>query len=307
MKIKGVFSVLIMFLLIGCNKKTYTGSIYLAQSSLKYISVTYQDLIEYQALSKECMNDIPSGIEIIVKDDKAIEAFAYGYGRRYTKEELKPFNINTSKIDLIKNTLHTIKKSDNTESYLGGKKPEQIILPFLNNEIYFQYFGKLIKNEFPNNLLNFDLHLIAPIYDSFDKIYLDYSNEMAPKVINSKDLKISRTFNETNSNSEIVFTKTPIKFERGGSLRFAMGNTGVPSWIQHPEYPKCPISGDKMKFLTAFDLTESREQVPLETKNFEIEGYSKKYFENLNFWISGAIYVFINPKTKVVCYLLQTT
>ncbi|MBK8721799.1 MAG: hypothetical protein IPL95_05840 [Saprospiraceae bacterium] len=126
------------------------------------------------------MKQIEYGTEVVIEKDKVVGVYNYNYGRRRAKEEYKPYKLKASKIDLTKNTLYTIKKSLNSESYLGGKKPDEVILPFLNDEIYFQYFGKLNKDEFPNKLLNFDLHLVAPIYDSFDKIFLDYSNEISP-------------------------------------------------------------------------------------------------------------------------------
>ncbi|MBK6497101.1 MAG: hypothetical protein IPG00_02600 [Saprospiraceae bacterium] len=72
--------------------------------------------------------------------------------------------------------------------------------------------------------------------------------------MNSESVNISRTFEVTNSNSEIIYKKSPIKFEKGGSIRYSIGNTGVPSWIQNAEYPICPKNGDKMKFLIAFDF-----------------------------------------------------
>jgi hypothetical protein len=269
--------------------------------------ISYQEYIENQSISKELMKNIQYGTEIIVDNDKVVEVYEYNYGRRIDKVAHIPCMINSSRIDLEKNSLFTIRKSEKAESYLGGKKPDHVILPYLNDEIYFQYFGKLNKDEFPNKLLSFDLHLIAPIYDSFDKIYLDYSNELSPKVLNSESLNISRTFEVVNSNSEIIYQKSPIKFEKGGSIRYSIGNTGVPSWIQNAEYPICPKTEDKMTFLIAFDMCESKEEINLEYTSFKRDEDSERYFKNLDFWGCGSVYIFINPKTKVVCYFLQNT
>mgnify|MGYP001187694924 CR=1 FL=1 len=308
MKKKIFFVSLTLILFAGCSKKTYTGSIYLVGFMLGASGIPEQEYIENQALPKDLMKQIQYGTEVIVEKDNVIEVYDYNYGRRSSKKnEHKPFKLKTSRIDLLNNTLYTIKKSLNSESYLGGKKPDEVILPFLNDEIYFQYFGKLNKDEFPNKLLNFDLHLIAPIYDSFDKIYLDYSNETSPKVLNPNSLNISKTFDETNSKTEIIYEKSPIKYEKGGSIRYSLGNTGVPSWIQNAEYPICPKNGDKMKFLIAFDLCENREEINLEYTSFERDEDSERYFKNLDFWGCGSIYIFINPKTKVICYFLQNT
>ncbi len=307
MRIKIFFVTLTLILIPGCSRNTYTGSIYLVGFMLGASGISEQEYIENQALPKDLMKQIQYGTEVIIQNDKVVGVYEYNYGRRYAKEEHKPFKLKTSKIDLTNNTLYTIKKSLNSESHLGGKKPDHVILPYLNDKIYFQYFGNLNKDEFPNKLLNFDLHLIAPIYDSFDKIYLDYSNEISPKVLNPESLNISRTFEVTNSNSEIIYTKSPIKFEKGGSIRYSIGNIGVPSWIQNAEYPICPKNGDKMKFLIAFDLCESKEEINLQYTSFKRDEDSERYFKNLDFWGCGSIYIFINPKTKVVCYFLQNT
>lgn len=307
MKIKIIFVIFTLILIVGCSRKTYTGSIYLVGFSLGASGIPEQEYIENQALPKDLMKQIQYGTEVIVENDKVVEVYEYNYGKRCSKEEHKPFKLKASKIVPTNNTSYTIKKSLNSESYLGGKKPDKVILPYLNDETFFQYFGKLNKDEFPNKLLNFDLHLIAPIYDSFDKIYLDYSNENSPKILNSESVNISRTFEVTNSNSEIIYKKSPIKFEKGGSIRYSIGNTGVPSWIQNAEYPICPKNGDKMKFLIAFDFCESGEEINLEYTSFKRDEDSERYFKNLDFWGCGSIYIFINPKTKVVCYFIQNT
>ena len=54
-------------------------------------------------------------------------------------------------------------------------------------------------------------------------------------------------------------------------------------------------------------MEESKEQIVIEKINFNVDEKNLSYFENLEFWISGAIYVFINPKNNTVCYFLQTT
>lgn len=148
---------------------------------------------------------------------------------------------------------------------------------------------------------------IAPIYDSFTQLYLDYSDPLVPRIINGEAVRFSRTFDEMDASSTVTFTKTPLAFEKGGSLTYGYGYTGVPNWIQGPVYPKCPYSGEDMIFLASFDMEESRDQIAVEGLNFQVENDHARYFNKLAFWISGAIYIFINPKTNVVCYFLQTT
>ena len=65
-----------------------------------------------------------------------------------------------------------------------------------------------------------------------------------------------------NSSSKVTFNKTAISFNKGG-LRYGFGNTGVAKWIQAPFYPRCPISGEEMKFLVSFDMDENKEQIEI--------------------------------------------
>ena len=292
----------------SCNKKAFTGSIYLAGYETKWEpSEEFSDFVKYQALPKDYMKNVPYGTELLIENNQVTHIYEYNYGRRASKESFAPFKIKYSGINTENNIPFSIEKTSVSNSFLGGSKPSGLMIPNINSDIAFQYFGTLSAKDFPNKILNFDLHLVAPIYDSFDALFMDYSNPIEPKIINPEASHFSRTFEEMNSDSKVVYEKTPIKYVKGGNFRYHMGNTGVPSWIQRPYYPINPKNGKKMIFLAAFDTTESREQIDVQEINFEVKDDYKRYFQKLDFWSTGSIYIFIDPTTRTVCYFLQTT
>ena len=299
---------ILILALSSCRQNINTGNLYLVGYDTELDSSEESiNYIKNQAIPKEYMGKIQYGTELIIKENKLVGAYRYNYGRRSHKVPFISFSYPFNKLEIEKNIPYEIIRGEDSKSFLGGTPPKNFKIPEFNDEIAFQYFGMLSKDDFPTDLLEFDLHLVAPIYDSFSELYLDYSDPLAPKIIEGNKSDFSRSFDEMNSNSRVTFNKTLIKFKKGGSLRYGFGYTGTPNWIQGPFYPRCPISGEEMKFLVSFDMDESREQIKVANLNFKVNEDNLRYFENLEFWISGAIYIFISPKNKTVCYFLQTT
>ena len=299
--------IILLLTLPSCNQKTFTGKIYLVGYDSQWISSEKTlNFIRQQSIPEEYMKSVRYGTELIISEDKLVGVNDYNYGRRGSKKKFSSFSYPFNKLEIEKNTPYAIVSGQDSKSYLGGEAPKELEIPKINNEISFQYFGLLAKDEFPSERLKFDLHLIAPIYDSFSELYLDYSNPLKPKIIRGTESHFSKTFDEMNSSSKVTFNKTAISFNKGG-LRYGFGNTGVAKWIQAPFYPRCPISGEEMKFLVSFDMDENKEQIAVDNLIFNVAKKNLGYFENLEFWISGAIYVFINPNNNTVCYFLQTT
>lgn len=288
----------------------FTGSIYLADYQYEWKSDSmHYEIIENQAVPKEEMKRVRYGTELIIEKNKVIKVHEYNYGKRISEIRLIPFSYNFNKVEVKHRIPYAVQVADNSLSHLGGKIPDNFKVPKFNDEISFQYFGFISKEEFPSNILDFDLHLVAPIYDNFNELFLDYSDPLAPKIIEGEKSYFSKTFDKTNSFSVITFERTPIKFNDKDGLTnsSSMGNTGVPIWLQNPSYPKCPISGEKMEFLVSFRMADSKHQIPRKTINFKPDEGFESYFENLEFWTSGDIYIFINRKLKIVCYFIQTT
>ena len=166
--------------------------------------------------------------------------------------------------------------------------------------------GKFSRSNEAFNWLPFDLHLAAPIYLNFDKLFIDYSDPVNPKVLNVEELKKTDTsYDYLKPGSEIVYEKVFITSEK--STEFGgIEHTAVPDWIQYPDIPTCPKSKKTMKLLCQLNydgLEIKTERTDVQPKNERC----KQYFENMNFWGCGDLYIFFEPESKVICFLIQHT
>lgn len=196
--------------------------------------------------------------------------------------------------------------TDDSENYLGGVPPPEFSIPSFEFNAPFQYLGKLSKGDEAFDWLPFDLHLVAPIYLDIEKIYLDYSDPNHPKVINIEELKITGTaYDGLKPDSEVIFKKVPFKTEISDKILNIPGHSGVPFWVQQDDIPICPITNQAMEFVCQL---ESNTGVMTEWTNVKLKNESYfQYFEEMNFWIDGSLFVFFNQKSKVVCIIIQNT
>ena len=194
-------------------------------------------------------------------------------------------------------------------SYLGGDIPEGFNIPENKCPGSFQYLGYLNNQDRGFRFLDFGIHLICPIYMNIDKVWLDYSDAMNPRIINSDEINsIDTEYDDLNENSIISFEKTPFlttPIKKDTNCR--LGRTGKPDWIQHNDVPVSPITNKKMRFLCQL---EYQYQEPIKTNYTNVKPenkHYKEYFDEMNFWGSGDLYVFFETKSKTACYFIQNT
>lgn len=261
--------------------------------------------LETQAISEKTASSVWSSIELVFKDDKLVKAYDIEEGQRTTRE-LKESEKNFEFVDVKPHQLYEIRQTSNSKSYLGGEPPNEFAIPKFEFNAPFQYLGKFSKTDEPFSWLPFDLHLVAPIYLNFDKLFIDYSDPMNPKVVNEEELsQTDNSYDDLEPNSEIVFKKVFIKGQKSDDYGYAMGHTGVPSWIQYPDIPTCPKSNKTMKF-----LCQLKSDIGVDTERTSVQpedDWYKKYFEHMNFWGDGDLYIFFEPESKVACFLIQNT
>jgi len=194
-----------------------------------------------------------------------------------------------------------IKENKNGLHQLGGEIPLDFKIPENECVVPFQYLG-FINNMDPNfNWLPFKFHLICPVYLNFPVMILDYSNPLEPIILNKEDLEESDTsFDDyVDSNSEFIYEEMKFNFVETEGF----GNAGIPNWFQYPSIPICPKTGNCMKFLC---LLNDGITVDIKYTNISIpDDYYKNYFENLNYWGDGNLYVFFEPTSKIACYFIQ--
>lgn len=264
-----------------------------------------QKFLETQVIDKETANSISSSIDLVFKNSKLVKAYDNDDGFK-TERELNESEIGFEFQELKPNSIFNIRQIPKSESYLGGEIPDEFSIPEFEFNAPFQYLGKFSKSDEAFSWLPFDLHLAAPIYLNFDKLYLDYADPLNPKVINVEELrKTNNSFDDLKPNSEIVYEQVFIKTEKSNNFG-GLGHTGVPNWIQHPDIPTCPKSKKTMKFLCqlsydGLDVKTKRTNVKLKNE------WDEQYFEKLNFWGDGDLFIFFEAQSKVVCFLIQNT
>ena len=200
-------------------------------------------------------------------------------------------------------------RNPNGNSYLGGEPPECLNIPKNNCPGSFQYLGYLDNHDCGFKFLEFGFHLICPIYMNIDKVWLDYSDPTSPQIINYDEIdSLDTAYDALNETSIVVFEKTPfITLPAKRKHMDRLGRAGKPRWIQDDDSPTCIKSNTKMKFLCQL---EYQFQEPIKTAYTNVKNeddFYDQYFNEMNFWGSGDLYVFFEKESKTACYFIQKT
>ena len=120
------------------------------------------------------------------------------------------------------------------------------------------------------------------MFEWTERLWLDYTNPNSPTILNDEVIPIEASVGDLQDVGEIAFKKTRIKAVPWPvpNKTDEWGNTGVPKWVQYPEFQISPSTGKPMEFICQLS------DIP----NFD-----------------GCLYVFYCKHSKVVCYLYQGT
>lgn len=243
-----------------------------------------------------------AAIELVFENDLLVKAFDYEEGYRNIRS-LSEEEIGLKYIDYPINPILKYFDNENGLHQLGGKLPDDIHFPDNNCQVPFQYLGYISHKDQNFNWLPSTIHLMCPIYLNIDKVYLDYTNPEKPVLINRKEVEaIDTSYDDLNQETKIEFNSKKFDLIPFDSIEPPM-HAGLPDWIQYPTFPKCPKSGRTMRFLCQMNGGVDASYSNVTPKK---ESY-RAYFEKLNFWIDGDMYVFIEPEEKTVCYFIQNT
>jgi hypothetical protein len=209
-------------------------------------------------------------------------------------------------VDIQPHKVWDIIKADSSSSYFGGVCPDSFVIPQPQFVAPFQYLGKLSKSAPQLSWLPFDLHLTAPLYNDFDTLILDYTDPNRPTIVNIEHLKSAGTSFEAflTPTSMVEFERQPIAFGEPYQARPVLGHLGVPRWVQWPKIPSCPGSKHAMRFVGQIKYEngiQTRSTNVQTTKDFET------YFQHLNFWGDGDLFIFFDPISKIACLFIQNT
>lgn len=265
-----------------------------------------ENFISTQITDKKTAQSLFTSLELVFEDNKLIKAFQF---ENYGELEKKVRKLDNDEIGLQfkefdENRLFLLTEEEDGLHQLGGEIPKDFHLPENNCVVTFQYLGFIDNRDKNFSWLPVKIHLTCPIYLNIDKVFLDYSNPNKPTIINREEVeKTDTSFDEDlNQNSEIVFNEKKFSFVENLDL-LGSSQAGIPNWIQFPDIPICPKSGKKMKFLCQLNGGVTAKRTNVNPKN---ESY-RHYFEEMNFWGDGDLFVFFEPSSKVACYFIQNT
>lgn len=266
------------------------------------------NFIKTQAVSKEDAMTQYSALELIFQNGKLAKIIEYEEGEEMGEREVEPGEDKFKYVEVAPNKLYQLEVGEGGYSYLGGEIPMGITTPKFDFVAPIQYLGMLSPDDKAFEWLPYDLHLMCPIYLNIDNFYMDYSNPNMPNAfdIDALEQRDNSYEKDLKFDSEIVFEKTPIRLTKVNVESANVGSTGAPNWIQYPDIPKCPKSGKLMKFVC--QLTSEYHDIPVIRTNVKAHSESfQHYFDHLNFWIDGDLFIFFEPESKVACYLIQNT
>ncbi len=265
-----------------------------------------QKFLETQVIDKETAHNIWSSMDLVFKDGNLIKVYTFEEGLK-SEKELEESEASFEFQELVPNQIYSLNQVAKSESYLGGETPTEFNIPKFEFTAPFQYLGKFSKNDEAFHWLPFDVHIAAPIYLNFDKLFIDYSNPLQPKVLDIEQLKqTGSSFDILHSDSEIVFDKVYVTTKK--EIDFVgMGHTGVPNWIQYPDIPTCPKSSKTMKFLCQLKYDGVDDIKTIRTTVTPENEWSKEEFEHMNFWGDGDLFIFFEPSSKIMCFIIQNT
>lgn len=198
-------------------------------------------------------------------------------------------------------------KDQNGKHQIGGDIPKDFKIPVNEFMAGFQYLGFIDNTDEVFNWLPFKVNLIHPIYADTYFVYLDYSNPKAPTIIEPQDTASETTaYDELETDSVVIFESTQVRSEPKTEIDEYkyIGIAGTPDWLQGAEIPLCPKTKKPMTFLCQLG---SFSNIKSTFTNIKPQGGYEMYFNKLNFWGDGNLYIFIEPTSKTMCYTMQNT
>lgn len=267
-------------------------------------SICCENFIATHITDEKTAEEMGIYIELIFENEKLVEAFEYWEGEKRNRPiEEDEIGLKIPKNKLNKNVAFS--KSAFGFHQIGGELPTDFQMPDNNCIVPFQYLGYFDNKDKDFDWLPFRLHLVCPIFLNFNKVFLDYSIPNYPKLINRDEIDELET-NEDNVNkqTEIVYEQYRFSVADAPPYNCELVSGGIPAWIQYPDVPICPKTNKMMKFLCQLSSGE------LSVKRTNVVPSQYKHcrtHKELHFWGDGNLYVFFEPSSKVVCFIIQHT
>lgn len=265
----------------------------------------FQSFMATQLTNKETAENLYAHIVLTYGNDGAL-ALAESIDDEGNHEQLEIKSTEIVYQDLPLNHIVNFTQDNQGPHWLGGKPPAEFQIPENICPGSFQYLGQLSKSDQAFSWLPFDLHLICPIYLDFDLVWLDYTNPLAPVLVNAAEINAcSSAYADLKADSYIEFEQVRFRTYQDSEFGYELGSAGLPNWTQYPAIPFCPKTNRVMRLVCQLQSGDSVDTV--NTNITPSDDWYAQYFESLNFWGDGDLFVFFEPESKMACYLIQHT
>ncbi len=247
-----------------------------------------------------------TALEMQVEENKIKEIISHsGSDPENIEIEVKAKDIDLPIANWTNNKVFILEKDPEGIHCIGGKKPQNFHLPIHKNiKTSLQYLGIISGKDKNFEWLEIDkLHICYPLFEYCEEgLFLDYSDQLNPKIHNPSTFK-GHLYSDKNLGKwdDVYIKKTFFKTNNDPipNSEDELNICGVPLWLQAPIYPKCPKTGELMKFVCT--ISSDRDLILLGDKKIA------KEFNNLIFGDYGYLYIFFHPKSRMMYLEWQST
>ena len=263
-------------------------------------------------IDRRSAENMYSAIKLIYEDGLAKEIIPIEEGEYEEKEKVRYSTKPISHVNYPINVYKTMVLDPFGHHRIGGQCPADFKIPESKCQAPFVYLGYLdcqVEESLDWTRMG-QFHMIFPLHTNLDVLYLDYSNPQKPLIHNADEIDQQIThFKGMNSEDKIIFKENSVSMEDISLDRVVqdeiLGKIGAPDWIQHELIPRCPKTGKPMKFLV---MLESSKLIELKSSTVQLENETYiPYVSSFEFGSWGALYIFIEPESKMVAAYIQNT
>ncbi len=236
------------------------------------------------------IEDFIEVLELRFEGDKLVGVTEYVEGRGYPVDDLNNGKILERPEESPIQTRKYLYEAKEGLSHLFGEKSTGFNIPEDEAKYSVNYFGNITSGliewlPYP------EIELFCPEF-LMGILYVDYNDPLKPKYLNPEVIEKVNFPDKDQEFAIKTFVKEPyIVDTKFDEFEGCFGYLGVPLWLQHFQIPRCPITGNVMKFM------------------IEIEGSNLSYGRNLEgkYSYDPAVYFFMEPDSKIIGIVLQTT
>jgi hypothetical protein len=251
----------------------------------------------------EFFKSVQTATEIEIKNDTIVKVIKHSDNETETEK----VNIKLPLTDWTDREIFFLAKDQGGKHKIGGACPADFKLPYHDRlKTPFIFIGSIDTTDKNFNWIDIPrLDIAFPVYECNFGIFLDYTNPEAPVIINPDTFHDSWYDSTVKGLDKVIFKeqKYSVKnLEDSADYYYILESNllcGVPLWIQAPEIPVCPKSGELMRFVCTIN-SDSSITIVDKTGNESLQ-----FSDYLIFGDYGLLYVFYQPDSKVLYLKIQ--